>query len=95
MHANEEVWHYVPVKKLSALLRRISSKHDDDFYCLNCLHSFRAKTKFESHQKVCENKDFCRDVMPSEDTKILEFNQYWKCDKIAFIIYTDIKSLIK
>ena len=33
-------WHYLAVKKLSALLRRIPSKHRGDFYCLNCLHSF-------------------------------------------------------
>ena len=32
-------------KKLSALLRGILSKHDGDFYGLNCLHSFRTKTQ--------------------------------------------------
>ena len=30
-------------KKLSALLRGLSSKHDGDFYCLNCPLSFRTK----------------------------------------------------
>ena len=52
------------------------SKHGDDFFCFNCLYSFRTKNKLELHGKVCENKDFCGVVMPSEDTKILEFNQY-------------------
>ena len=37
-------WHYLAVKKLSALLRGITSKHQGDFYCLNCLHFF-AKEK--------------------------------------------------
>ena len=32
-----------------ALLHGISSKHKGDFYCLNCLHSFRAKDKLKSH----------------------------------------------
>ena len=32
-------WHYLSVKKLSALLYEITLKHDGDFYCLNCLHS--------------------------------------------------------
>ena len=27
--------------------------------------------------------------MPSEDTKILEFNQYQKSDKVPFVIYAD------
>ena len=34
-------------------------------------------------------------VMPSEDTKILEFNQYQKSDKVSPIIYTYFKHLIK
>ena len=63
-------------KKLSALLKRVSSKHDSAFSCLNCLHSFRAKSKLESHEKVCESKDFCDVVINSEEIKILEFNQY-------------------
>ena len=33
--------------------------------------------------------------MSSEETKILEFNQYQKSDKAPFIIYADLKFLIK
>ena len=32
--------------------------------------------------------------MPSEDIKILEFNQYRKSVKAPFIIYADLKYLI-
>ena len=33
--------------------------------------------------------------MPSEDTKISEFNQYQKSDNTSSIIYADLESLIK
>ena len=33
--------------------------------------------------------------MPSEKGNILEFNQYMKSDKMPYIIYADIESLIK
>ena len=33
--------------------------------------------------------------MPSKDTKILEFNQYQKSDKVPFIIYADLEFIIK
>ena len=33
--------------------------------------------------------------MPSEDTKILEFNQYQKSDKATFIIYADLEFIIE
>ena len=71
---------YIAVKTFSVLLRGIISKHDGDFYCLNCPHSFRTKNKLESFKNVYENKDFCNVAMPSENTKMLEFNQYQKSD---------------
>ena len=33
--------------------------------------------------------------MPSEDTKIIKFNQYQKSDKAPFIIYADLESIIE
>ena len=33
--------------------------------------------------------------MPSENTKILEFNQYQKPDKAPFIIYADLECIIE
>ena len=41
------------------LLRGNTSKNNGEFYCLNCLHSFRTKNKLESHKTACESKDFC------------------------------------
>ena len=34
-------------------------------------------------------------MVPSADTKILEFNQYQKSDKASFIIYADLESLLE
>ena len=87
MIPNGEGWHYLAVKKLSALLIGITSKHKSDFYCLNCLHTFRTKNRLEPHKEAWGNKDFCNIVMPAEDTKISEFNQNQKSDKEPFIIY--------
>ena len=91
----DKQWHYLAVKKLSALLRGITSKHHGDFYCLNFLHSFATENKFQSHKRVSENKGFCNIITPSEDTKVLEFNQYQKSDTAPFIIYADLECIIK
>ena len=32
-------WHYLTEKRVSALLRGITSNHNRDFYCLICFHS--------------------------------------------------------
>ena len=42
-----------------------------------------------------KNKDFCSIVMPFQDTKILEFNQYQKSDKAPFIIYANLECTIE
>ena len=36
-------FHYLAVKKLSVLFKGIKSRHDGDFYCLNCFHSYTTK----------------------------------------------------
>ena len=81
-------------KKLSVLLIRITSKYCGNFYCMNCLHSLRTKNKLRSHKRVCKNKDFRSVIMLSENTKILEFNQYQKSDKVPFIICGDLECII-
>ena len=66
----KEIRHYLEVKILSALLKRITSKHDGDFYWLNCLHFLEKKNKLKSQEKVCTNKDFCETVIPSQKDNI-------------------------
>ena len=68
----KERWHYLAVKKLSASLYRKPSKHKGELYCLNFLNSLRTENNFKSHEKVCNNKDFCGIVIPSVKDKILE-----------------------
>ena len=48
----KEGWHYLAVKKLSALLHEITSKYKGNFYCLNCLCSFRTENKLKSHESM-------------------------------------------
>ena len=76
-------------------MRGITLKNNGDFYCLNFFHSFTTKNKLELHRRACENKDFCNANMPSDNTKILEFSQYQKSDKVPFIIYADLQCIIE
>ena len=42
---NGEGWHCISIKNLPALLRGITSKHNRDFYCLNCFQFFATENK--------------------------------------------------
>ena len=80
---------------MSALLRGITSNHVGDFYCLNCLHSYRTKDKLKKHENVCKNHDYRYVEMPNEDKKILKYNHEEKSIKVPFIIYADLESLLE
>ena len=66
-----EKCHYLAVKSLSALFREITSKHEGDFYCLNCFQSYTTENELKKHKKVCENHDYCYVEIPEEDNKVL------------------------
>ena len=87
MISNGENWHCLVVKSLPG------SNNKKDFYCLNCFHSHRTKTKLEAHKKICENHDYCHVEMPNEDNKIIKYNQGGKSIKSSFIIYIDLECL--
>ena len=38
-------WHYLSIKNVPKLLRRITSNHNGYFYCLNCFHSSTTEKK--------------------------------------------------
>ena len=67
-------WHYLVVKRLSSLLKGITSNQDGDFYCLNYIHSYGTKNKLKSHEKVFNDHDYCYLEMPNDDNKILKYN---------------------
>ena len=87
-------WHYLAVKTISGLLRGITSNRNGDFYCLNCLHSYRTKSKLKKHEKICKNHDFSHLKMPDANNNILESKPGKKSLKHPFIIYADLECLL-
>ena len=92
---DDERWHYLAVGSLSALLRRILSSNNEDFYCLNCCHLYRTLNKPKKHEKVCNNRDYCHVDMPEEGKNILKYSPGDKSLKAPFIIYVDLECLLK
>ena len=95
MITDGEKWHCLAVKKLSALLKGMTSKHKGDFYCLNCFHSHSTKEKLKKHKNVYESHEYCYVEMPEKDNKILKYNHGEKSMKVPFISYADLESLLE
>ena len=89
-----ELWHYLAVKNISGLLRGITSNHNGDIYCLNCLHLYITESKLKKHEKICKNHDFCYPKMPDVDNNILESKPGKKLLKNPFIITANLECLL-
>ena len=95
MITDAEKWHYLTVKNFPGLLRTITSTHKEDFYCLNCFHSYRTRNKLEPHKKICENHDYCDVEMPTKTDNIIKYNQGENSIKLPFVIYADLECLLE
>ena len=58
MIPNGEVWHYLVVKELSALLRGITSKHHGDFFVSIAFILLQQKTNLNLIKKYLKIKIF-------------------------------------
>ena len=90
-----EKWHYLAVKCLSALFRGITSKHEGDFYYLNCFQSYTTENKLKKHKKVCENHNYSHEEMLEEYNKKLKDNEGEKSMRLPFIIIADLECLLE
>ena len=95
MISNGEKWHYLVVKSLLGLFTGVTSNHKEDFYCLNCFHSYGTKNKLDAHKKVHENHEYCHIEMPNKDNNKIKYNQGEKSIKLPFIIYADLECLLE
>ena len=87
MITDGEKWHYLAVKSLSALFRKITGNNNGGVHSLKCFQSYTTENKLKKHKKVCENHDYFYAEMPEEDNEILKYNQGEKSMKVLFIIY--------
>ena len=69
-----EKLNYLAVKSLSKLLRETISKNNSDYYCFNCLQTFRTANKLKSHEGSCKDYDYCHVKMPETHNNILKLD---------------------
>ena len=78
--------------KISGLLRGVTSNHNNDFYFLNCFHSYSTKNKLEEYKKICRSHDYCHLEMPTKDSNTIKSK---KSVKLPFVVYADLECLLE
>ena len=81
MISNGKKQHYLPVTDLFALLKRFSSNHKEDFYCLHCFKSYTSKNKLKEHEQICNTHNSYRIEMPKQVEKNIKLQSRRKIIK--------------
>ena len=89
------VLHYTWVKNVSFLLSSQVSKHKEkSYFCDRCLNPFWCEQSLNKHLEYCSNHEAVKIEMPKKGDK-LKFENYYKEERLPFMIYADTESLIK
>ena len=89
------VQHYCLVKNVSRLLSsQVSKDNGKKYFCDRCLNPFWCEQYLNKHIEYCSNHEAIKIEMPKKGN-ILKFENYYKGEKVPFIIYADTESLNK
>ena len=107
MNTYGEQWHYIALKSirtddgfnrrirsLPRLFRAITANHHGDFYCLNCVQSFKTDNTLKRHERLCDNNDYCHVEISTKNNNALKYNHGQKSLKVPFTIYADLECLL-
>ena len=87
--------HYCLVKNMSALIAsQINNHKGTRNICLNCFNSFKCIQSLDKHKEYCYNNECVKTIMPEPGT-YLRFKNFVHSEKVPFIVYADMESLIK
>ena len=77
------------------IIKRKTSYHDGDFYCLNYLHPYKRGNKLKKHEKICKDHDFCDVKTPGKDNNTLKHHPGEKSLEHPFIKYVALEYLLQ
>ncbi|KAL6418932.1 hypothetical protein ACFW04_011683 [Cataglyphis niger] len=80
---------YVNLLYLNDATRRGNATH------FACMHYFRTSDKLSAHSENCERMNKCAIVLPTEEDKWLNFNNYERKERIPFVVYADLECALE
>ena len=80
---------------MKKLIRGVTSNRQGDFFCRNCMHSYRTQNALKKHERQCINHDYWEIVMPKPGKNTLEFNLNNKSLHMPHAIYADLEVILK
>nr|CAH7715697.1 unnamed protein product [Callosobruchus chinensis] len=89
-------YHFALIKDLSRLLRRQTTDlNHKRFYCDRCLNRFYSQESLNKHIFTCRKMNKTKITPPSGDEKYISFSDFKNKQKVPFVIYADLETILK
>ncbi|XP_049947119.1 uncharacterized protein LOC126455272 [Schistocerca serialis cubense] len=90
------IYHFYCITNLSRLMRSSLTSHKQSIhFCERCLCYFYTEDKLKVHLEDCIKFQAVRTVMPSKETKTIQFQNYCNKEKVPFVVYGDIECMLQ
>ncbi|KAK5637863.1 hypothetical protein RI129_000146 [Pyrocoelia pectoralis] len=88
--------HFTWIKNMSALFsKQLSKNRHKKCICNRCLNHFSSNAYLEKHLKHCNDITKCATRLPNETNKYLEFKHFSYQEKVPFVLYADLESILE
>ena len=72
----------------------MSKREKKTLFCFGCLNPFCCQESLNKHQEYCKEHEAVNKELPEPGT-MLKFKNYYKSEKVHFVVYVDFESSIK
>ncbi|XP_050454340.1 uncharacterized protein LOC126853010 [Cataglyphis hispanica] len=59
------------------------------------MHYFRTSDKLSAHSEICERMNECAILLPTEEDKWLNFDNYKRKERVPFVVYADLECALE
>uniref|UniRef100_UPI003D0B846D hypothetical protein n=1 Tax=Sulfurimonas sp. TaxID=2022749 RepID=UPI003D0B846D len=84
--------HFMYLKHIDHFFK--TGNHTHKMYlCKRCLNGFYRQDTLEKHKTLCENHDYCKINLPTENNNILKYKNHHFKNPVPFVIYADFEAI--
>ena len=92
----DENKHYVLIKDFNKFMYNQTKHKERKYFCMHCIQCFSSERVLNDHKLNCIQVNGVQAIkMPTKDNNTLKFENFYKQQKVPFVIYADFESILE
>jgi hypothetical protein len=87
-------FHYVWIKRMSALISGRTKHHGTSYTCPHCVHPFSSEKAFSNHISDCAKHIYQVTTYPVPGNNTLKWKSREKTERVSFVMFADFESCL-